>query len=304
MKAAEWSDQGPGYRKLRVEYQRALRDALNKRFNRFAVLRRWSFTDPSNCEFETVTLEKHGAEIPAAIEKTVGTDLFVPEDFERFVLQAAGSNTSIRKMLRELQEPRPPGSDCIPWLGETLMKERVIRLCAQGKIAINVRGTEYLQRQSDEDEETAWIRLRTKINYTGRHLDEVWLLTPAAVPATGGPTPATPPPGDGQKGTTTTTDEAGKQGTNGSHETEGTPTPPGPGIFGSGSTGEGKRFETEATSPLNLIGKLEGWGIGPATPVKAVSLKVQDATGAQLKDVLKKLPDGMRFELSLDKENS
>ena len=49
--------------------------------------------------------------------------------------------------------------------------------------------------------------------------------------------------------------------------------------------------------------KLEGWGIGPATPVAEVSIKVSAATGAQLKELLKKLPDGMTFELSLEKED-
>lgn len=58
------------------------------------------------------------------------------------------------------------------------------------------------------------------------------------------------------------------------------------------------------TSPLNLIGKLEGWGIGPATQVAEVSIKVSAATGAQLKELLKKLPDGMTFELSLEKEDN
>ena len=57
-----------------------------------------------------------------------------------------------------------------------------------------------------------------------------------------------------------------------------------------------------ATSPLNLIGKLESWGIGPATQVAEVSIKVSAATGAQLKELLKKLPDGMTFELILEKE--
>ena len=306
MKAGEWSDQGPGYRKLRSEFQRTLRDALKKRFNRFAVLRRWSFTEPSNCEFETETLDRHGADIPAEIEETVGTNLFVPEDFEEFVLQAADSNASVGKLLRELQEPRPPSNDCIAWLGETLMKERIIRLCAQGKIAINERGLEYLQRQTHEDEETAWKRLRTKVSYTGRQLDEVFLLTPAALPATGGATPATPPPGGEQEGTTPTPDDAKKQEEDGpaSPGAGGAPTPPRSNIFGRGPAGTLKTFSSGATSPLNLIGKLEGWAVGPATPVKAVTLKVQDATGAQLKDVLKKLPDGMRFELSLDRENS
>jgi hypothetical protein len=43
----------------------------------------------------------------------------VPEDFDDLVLEAAQHNESVGKLLRELQEPRPAGQDCIPWLGET-----------------------------------------------------------------------------------------------------------------------------------------------------------------------------------------
>jgi len=35
-----------------------------------------------------------------------------------------------------------------------------------------------------------------------------------------------------------------------------------------------------------------------------VTIKVFAATGAQLKELLKKLPDGMTFELSLEKEDN
>jgi hypothetical protein len=55
---------------------------------------------------------------------------------------------------------------------------------------------------------------------------------------------------------------------------------------------------------LDRLGKLEGWGIGPATPVTEVTIKVSAATGAQVKELLKKLPDGMTFELSLEKEDN
>ena len=82
------------------------------------------------------------------------------------------------------------------------------------------------------------------------------------------------------------------------------PTPPPGGIFGGGAGSGRTPFASSATSPLNLIGKVESWGIGPATPVKEVTIKVSAATGAQLKELLKKLPDGMTFELSLDKEGS
>jgi hypothetical protein len=89
------------------------------------------------------------------------------------------------------------------------------------------------------------------------------------------------------------------------------PWPPGTnptgGIFGGGRDPAIRSrvpLSNPATSPLNLIGKLEGWGIGPATRISDVSIKVSDATGDQLKELLKKLPDGMTFELSLEKEDA
>ena len=212
----------------------------------------------------------------------------MPEDFEDLVLEAASENAPLGKLLRELQEPRPAGQDCIPWLGETAMKERILRLCARGKIAINLRNLEHLQTHAGEDEESAWRRLRPKLSYTGRQLDEVFLMEPSAVPATGGTTPPVPP--------------AGGDNTPGSGTS-----PNGDDIFGGSTSGTTKPripLSNPPTSPLNLIGKLEGWGIGPATLVAEVSIKVSAATGAQLKELLKKLPDGMTFELSLEKEDN
>ncbi len=226
--------------------------------------------------------------------------------------EAAAENSAVGKLLRELQEPRPAGQDCIPWLGETAMKERILRLCARGKIAINLRGLEYLQTHPGEDEEAAWKRLRPKLSYTGRQLDEVFLMEPSAVPTTGGTTPPAPAPqppaGEGGEGLFG--DGTSPQPTpNGGDTPTGGSTPPsGGGIFGGGATGAGGKpripLSNPATSPLNLIGKLEGWGIGPATQVAEVAIRVSAANGAQLKELLKKLPDGMTFELSLEKEDS
>ncbi len=307
MKAQEWSGQSPEYKKLQNKYQGELRDILKKRFDRFAVLHRWNFADPSQCLFNVESLKKQGAQIPEAIEEALLNDLFVPEDFEDLVLEAAANNASVGKLLRELQEPRPTGQDCIPWLGETSMKERILRLCSRGKVAINLRGLEFLQAQPGEDDETAWKRLRPKLSYTGRQLDEIFLLEPSAVPTTGGTTPPVTPPSGGEGGGL-----FGGGGTPpppGGETPPGGPTPPpgGGGIFGGGSTGSGKpriALNNPPTSPLNLIGKLEGWGIGPATQVAEVSIKVSAATGAQLKELLKKLPDGMTFELNLEKEEN
>jgi hypothetical protein len=178
------------------------------------------------------------------------------------------------------------------------MKERILRLCARGKLAIDSRGMEYLQALAGEDEDSAWRRLRSKMSYTGRQLDEIKLLLPSAVPSTGG-SPVTIPipvePVGGLFG--------------------GTPIPAAPAggqldpfnapigtIFG-GVSKPHVSLSNPATSALNLIGKLETWGIGTATPVSEVTIKVSTATGSQLKDLLKRLPDGMTFELTLDKES-
>lgn len=308
MKALEWSSQSPEYKKLHTKYQGELRDILKKRFDRFAILHRWNFTDPSQCVFSVESLKKQGAQIPEAIEDALINDLFVPEDFEELVLEAAGENSPVGKLLRELQEPRPAGQDCIPWLGETSMKERILRLCSRGKVAINLRGMEFLQAQPGEDEETAWKRLRPKLSSTGRQLDEVFLLQPSAVPSTGGTTMPSMPVGTsfdgdifGGSANTSTLPTDGNQSPGGD-------IPPNVGdIFGSNGLAPRSRprvsLNNPATSALNLIGKLEGWGIGPATPVTEVIIKVSSATGSQVKDLLKKLPDGMTFELTLEKED-
>jgi hypothetical protein len=306
MKADEWSNQqGTEYKKLHSKYQTELRDILKKRFDRFAVLNRWNYTDSNQCVFSIESLRVQGSQIPQAIEETLARDLFIPEDFEDLVLEAATENSSIGKLLRELQEPRPVG-ETIPWLGETQMKERIIRLCAKGKIAINLRGQEYLQTQPAENEETAWLRLRSKLAFTGRQLDEIFILSPSAVPATGGATAivetitVTSSYGGSDKGTTTVATTSGNFGGDLSNA------PPIGNIFSSSNSYETKtraNFNAPATSSLNLIGKLENWGIGASTQVSEVSIKVSSATGSQLKELLKKLPDGMTFELSLEKED-
>jgi hypothetical protein len=194
------------------------------------------------------------------------------------------------------------------------MKERILRICARGKVAINLRGMEYLQTHPGEDEDTAWKRLRPKLSYTGRQLDEVLLMEPSAVPTTGGSTsttsiPTTSTNSGGLFGTGTGTPPASTPPGAGTPSGGYTTTPPaGGGLFGGSGTGGSSKpriaLNNPPTSALNLMGKLEAWGIGPATPVREVSIKVTAATGAQLKELLKKLPDGMTFELNLEKEDT
>ncbi len=118
-------------------------------------------------QVETVRQAPGGASLPDRIEQALQDDLFIPEDFAAFVLQVARNNDSAGKLLRELREPRPNGEECIPWLGDTLMLERLVRLCARGKIALNLRGKEYLQAEPGESEEAAWNRMKGRLG-TGK----------------------------------------------------------------------------------------------------------------------------------------
>lgn len=308
LKAQEWKAQNPTeYSRLHTKYEGELRSILKVRFDRFAILETWSFSDPKRCTFRVEKLTAQGNKIPEAIEESVRENLFLPEDFESFVLTAAEGTQAVGKVLRELQEPRPNEETCIAWLGETLAKEKIARLCAQGKIAINLRGMEYLQRQSGEDEEAAWKRMRGRLG-TGKHLDETYLLLPQAVPSSGGGAVNVGQGtffGAGGNGGASTSGAASGAGATGDAASgaDDTGISGGDAIFTGGAAGKTVvTLSSPATSALNLLGKTEAWGINAGSQIQKVTLKVEKVTGAQLQNLLKKLPDGLTYELGLEKE--
>lgn len=299
VKAHEWGSQSPEYRRLHKKYQKELRAIIEHRFDRFAGLESWNFTAPDRCRFFVETLGAHGSQIPDAMETCLKDDVFVPEDFERIVTAAADQNDSVAKLLREFQEPRPNEEECIPWLGETQMKERIIRLCARGLVAINLRGMEYLQVEAGEDEEAAWRRMRGRLG-TGKHLEETFVLLPQAVPQTHGLSKDPTSPGIPEPSPTDPYVDSTPQDVS---LFDPTPHQPGGGTPLGGSSGTPRAsYDTSPTSGLNLLGKVEGWNIGPATTVHNVTLKLDTASGAQLQKLLRSLPDGMTYGLSLQKE--
>ena len=317
--AEAWKVGNAEYRKLKTKYENELRNVLKKRFDRFAVLETWNFADTSQCKMHVIPHKAHGAAIPEAIDKYVREQLFIPEEFEEVVQAAAENSDSVAKLIDELQEPRPNQDDCIPWIGETLIKDKIERLCAKGTIAIDLRGSQYLQAKSGEDEDSAWRRIKGKLG-TGKHLQETKLLLPQAVPHTGGVTTntdtsggeTTTSGGGGDGGDTTGGGDTGGEttgGDTGGGDTGGETTG---GDTGGGETTRGDIFGGEkstslhsstATSSLNLLAKVEGWGIGSFTQVTKASLTVEGLTGAKLNELLKKLPDGVTYALDVEKED-
>jgi len=296
--AEQWKGQNPEYGRLQTKYQKELRENLKSRFDRFAIISNWNFQEPTNCRFHIESHKTHGSKIPDAIDTHIKNNLFIPEDFQELILTAAPNNEPIGKIIRELKEPRPGGKDCIPWLGETLVKEHIIRLCARGLIAIDLRGMKYLQVQAGEIEDSAWQRMKGKLG-TGKHLDETRVLLPQDVPATAGVSVS------GEDTPTTTTSDTGAGGESGVAPSTGSGNGPtsGEGIF-DGGTSSFILLTAPATSALNLLGKVETWDIGPGTQVRSLEIKIGSLSGAQLQELIKKLPDGMTYELGLEKEDS
>ena len=296
MLADKWKTQNPEFKKLQIKYERELRDILKRRFDRFAVLATWNFQSAGQCTFHIESHKAEGSEIPEVVDGLINKNLFVSEDFDALILAAAHQNESAGKLLRELQEPRPGGEDCIPWLGETLMKEKLVRVCARGQIAINLRGMEYLQVRAGEDEDTAWKRMRGKLG-TGKHLDETYLLLPQAVPHAEGVSGTSELSGTRPDPVVVRVGESRdtSRGLSGGDFMV-------PGNIFEGENSRRQLSTTGATSALNLLGKVESWGISTGTQVQDVELKVASLTGAQLNELLTKLPDGITYELSLNKQ--
>ena len=294
--ANQWKETDPAYRPLFTTYQNNhLRPRLMDVFDTFALLDIWNFGITAQCRFLT---EKHnavGEKIPKAIHTKIENELFAPEDFAALALAQAANNASVAKFIGELQEPAIGGQPCLPWLGEVTTKEKVLRLCATGKMAINVRGLELLQAQPGESEEACWMRIKGKLG-SGKELEQTFLLPPGAVPQSGGtlplpltattpvsPTATTPPPG-----------VINDKPFNPFGNTLGTtPQPAAP---------ASKPFGSPPKTPVNLLGEIEKWGIAPATQVANVNLNVSAMTGAQLAQLLKNLPDGVTYGLNLEKE--
>jgi hypothetical protein len=285
--ANQWKETDPAFRPLHTTYQNShLRPRLRDQFDTFAILDVWNFAQPAQCRF---LIEKHNAigdKIPKAMDEKIANELFVAEDFEAATLAHATASSSLAKFMGDLQEPSIDGKNCIPWLGEVATKENVLRLCAAGKIAINLRGLEMLQAQPGEIEETAWMRIKGKLG-SGKELEQTILQLPGAYPQSGGASPVQPA-------------SVTPQPTMPPSTPEGVPPP----VFGNPLPGAPipQPFGSSPKTPVNLLGEVEKWGISAAVKLTNVSINTSEMTGAQLADLLKKLPDGVMYSLSLEKE--
>lgn len=282
--ASEWKESDPQYRGLYGKYEGALKTALKSRFDRYALLATWDFQSPKNCEFHEEFHGATGADIPAAVEKHVMENHFAPEDFEAFIVQAAGRNETMRQVLALLREPPLPGQSAIPYLGDVNTYDQVLRIVAKDKVALNIGGHWY-HKEPGESVEDAARRLRQKAWRSGNEMFAVQLGEPSQVggggvvvnlpiPAVSQPTPTAPLP----------------QPEPPIPQPQPTPVPPAQPVI---------RRSIGAKSGVNLLGELEKWALPDAQKVSHASLTFNGVSVKELRDLCMKLPPKLQAELQL-----
>ncbi len=289
--AGDWKTSEKDYAPLYTKYQKELRDQLQARFDRFAVLSVWNFGDPTQCEFEITHHGAEGLKILESVDEKVRSELFIPEEFDSMLSEAATNSRSVADLLEKLKEPASKGQPSIPWLGETAVKEKISRACANGKISINANG-EFYEKKASESADDAWLRIRGKLG-SGKSLTETTIHLPGGTGGSGGASPTPPVPPGGV--VPPAPQPPGPVGTS-------PPTPSPGGLFDGASGSNSVHHSAQSTSPLSLYGKLEQWGINKGSKVSSVQLSTAQLSGAQLEALLKNLPDGVTYSLDLNKE--
>jgi len=283
-----WRDD-PKYRNLKEEFDKPLRDALKKRFDRFALLRRWNFQSPEQCVFAMERVTAQGGEIPTAVEQIIVDDLFEPEDFQSLVLERARESCLVGELLNDLTEPPPPGTkEALPFLGETATYEELLKIVAQGKIVVNVAGTWVGRLPEHATDKEALGYVRSKAFRSGQEMRQILLGLPSAVggttvkgPGHHYPLPPQPPPEkiwENPKAPPLTPEHGPKTPVSG---------PP-----------KVRRTE-EATTGINLTACFEKWGIDPSTVFDTAKIELSNLTVQQVKQILTRLPSSFKASLEV-----
>ncbi|SPE58503.1 conserved hypothetical protein [Verrucomicrobia bacterium] len=289
-----WSTE-PKYYNIRLEFDRPLTTALKSRFDRFTILRHWDFQNPAQCVFEVEPVAELSTTLPKQIEEKIKADLYDGTEFERFVVQFAQQPRAVGDLFRELAEPpTSPSAVAIPFLGDTHIYEELLRLASRGHLAINVNNTWFARNHEDQDDESAFRRIKRVAFRSGAEARLAFIGPPAA--AGGGavagaaqqPQPVPMPPGQppaaqlgqlppAQPGQAPGPDQAAL------------PLVPAP---------QTRRTDTE-TITLNLIGQLELWGITPDKVLTVAKVEFSNVTAQQLRRILQQIPSGQRANLEV-----
>ncbi len=297
------------YRGLHRDFDRPLRKALKTRFNRFAILRKWDFQSPQNCEFDTENISEQGENIPGAVEHKTLSDLFDQTDFKTFVLQRAKDADTVGSLMDDLMEPPPPNvGDAIPFLGETKVYEFVIDIAAEGDIVLNVDGNWIGRRAEDANENDAKNHIRSKAFRTGQEMRRIQLGLPGSVGGKAVSIPKDP----SKEATTPSADDTSDENPYPTERTNGNAKPLGegenkektdapdlPGLPNKPLTITQSRKSDESATGINLSGCFEKWGIDSDKTLSSAKIEFQELTAQQIKQILQRIPSNYKASLEV-----
>ncbi|MEI7636729.1 MAG: hypothetical protein WCJ37_05445, partial [Syntrophus sp. (in: bacteria)] len=281
------------YRALKEEFDKPLRDTLKKRFDKFAIIRRWNYQAHDQCAFDVERITVQGGEIPIAVEKAILDNLFDLEEFQALVLERAQENYLVGDLLDELIEPPPPDTkNAIPFLGETAIYEEILKIVAMGKIVVNVGGTWVGRAPGHTSDEEARRFVRMKAFRSGQEMRQVQLGLPGIVPsptvaAPGSKKPDHPPPTDKDKPAPV------KE-----------PAPP-PYNDENGDIEQPVKepFEVcksaESTTGINLSACFEKWGVDSSAVMNTTKIEFNNLTVLQVKQILTRLPSSIKASMEV-----
>jgi hypothetical protein len=292
--AKAWKEKEPVYADIHRRFDRDLRRELSGRFDRFALLQRWNYQQPSTCAFHVEPCVTAPDMIASAVEDGVRANFFAPEDFESFVTAAAQRGDTMKQVLGLLREPPPkPDQDCIPYLGDLALYEQTIRVTAKDKIALRV-GNSWYRADPSEPEEQAFARLKRACFRTGRDLDEVQLGLPSLVGASGiSIPPVVQPPGNILFPPVGPTAVATSPGVQPPVVVPPVVVPPPPTLV------PVVRQSNGAKNGINLLGDIERWALPDQDRVNVATLVFHGLSVKELRDLCTRLPPKLLAELQI-----
>ena len=281
----------PEYRALRSEFDKPLMETLRSRFNRFAVLRKWDYQNPSQCEFDIEHLEYLGVDAPGNVEDAIEKNVFDLTEFRQRITNAAKEGFKIGEVFED-QLLEPGLGDVLAFLGEQKTLSHIQEMAAQGMIAMNVDGSWY-RKEAGQTTEVARTYIRSKTSRVGCELARILLGT---VDAAGGggvvttPTPVTPVTPTPVTPVTPVTPTGTTTVPGGDTLPPAPPLPPVP------------TTQTRHAAPTNgvtLTGNFEAWGLKPNQILKSVTLNIDGISVQALKSFLLRLPSANKASLDV-----
>jgi hypothetical protein len=298
------------YRLLHSDFDKPLRDALKGRFNRFAILKRWDFKNPEQCAFDVEKISGQGGEIPPAVEEKLIIDFFDPTEFQDFVLDRAKDRHLVGDLLDELSEPPPPSTgDAIPFLGDTVIYEKILDIAAKGEIILNVGGNWVgrLPDHSSNDEALKYIRPRAF--RSGKEMRQVLVALPGASGGTtvvgpGAEQQPTPTPDIGPITSTPEPTTIPVSPTQPGWQDDGNISPPpkvGDPVSGTVPVTKPSVVKStdEPNTGINLSGCFERWNIPSEITLDNARIEFKDLTVQQVKQILQRIPSAFRASLEV-----